>query len=206
MWSGDGVTQQLRVVDAAQLGDGARRQMAEMLTEAFGRAWPGAWETLGKAEEEVEEALEEGKVCRVAVDEAGVALGWVGGQHRYAKVWELHPLVVRPDYQGRGVGRALVRDLGERVRERGGITLQLGTDDETGATSAFGADVYEDIGGHITRLRIVDAQWRHPLEFFRKLGFTVIGLIPDANGMGKPDILMAKRVGGDEGNERGEGN
>ena len=168
--------------------------MAEMLTLAFGLAWPGSWDTPEKAAEEIHEALEEGRICRVAVDETGRALGWVGGKHVYARVWELHPLVVHPDSQGRGVGSALVRDLGERVRERGGITLQLGTDDETGATSAYGQDVYEDIGGHIARLRIVDARWRHPLEFYRKLGFSVIGLMPDANGIGKPDILMAKRV------------
>jgi aminoglycoside 6'-N-acetyltransferase I len=32
-------------------------------------------------------------------------------------------------------------------------------------------------------------------EFYRKLGFVIVGVVPDANGPGKPDILMAKRVG-----------
>ena len=187
----------LRVLDGADAVPAVRRQMAAMLPLAFGLAWPGAWDTPEKAAEEVEEALEEGRICRVAVDASGRALGWIGGKHTYARVWELHPLVVHPEFQGRGVGSALVRDLEARVRERGGITLQLGTDDETGATSAYGTDVYEDIAGHIARLRIVDPRWRHPLEFYRKLGFSVIGLMPDANGIGKPDILMAKRVSGD---------
>jgi aminoglycoside 6'-N-acetyltransferase I len=35
---------------------------------------------------------------------------------------------------------------------------------------------------------------RHPFEFYRKVGFTIVGLLPDANGFGKPDIFMAKRV------------
>lgn len=184
----------MKIIDPPPDDERLHRQMAEMLTVAFRLAWPGAWDTMEKALEEVAEALESGRVCRVAVDEAGNALGWIGGQHRYARVWELHPLVVRPDVQERGIGRALVRDLEERVRERGGLTIQLGTDDETGATSAFGADLYEDVPGHIARLRIVDPQWRHPLGFYRKMGFSVIGLMPDANGIGKPDILMAKRV------------
>lgn len=36
---------------------------------------------------------------------------------------------------------------------------------------------------------------RHPYEFYLKLGYTVVGVIPDANGPGKPDILMATRLG-----------
>jgi aminoglycoside 6'-N-acetyltransferase I len=35
----------------------------------------------------------------------------------------------------------------------------------------------------------------HPFFFYRKLGFEPAGLIPDANGFGKPDILMSKRIG-----------
>jgi aminoglycoside 6'-N-acetyltransferase I len=31
-------------------------------------------------------------------------------------------------------------------------------------------------------------------EFHQKLGYTVVGVVPDANGPGKPDISMAKRV------------
>jgi aminoglycoside 6'-N-acetyltransferase I len=29
---------------------------------------------------------------------------------------------------------------------------------------------------------------------FGKCGFAVAGVVPDANGRGKPDILMAKRI------------
>ena len=34
----------------------------------------------------------------------------------------------------------------------------------------------------------------HPYEFYQKQGFVIIGVMPDANGLGKPDILMAKSV------------
>jgi aminoglycoside 6'-N-acetyltransferase I len=34
----------------------------------------------------------------------------------------------------------------------------------------------------------------HPYEFYKKVGFTIVGVLPDANGFGKPDIFMAKRV------------
>jgi aminoglycoside 6'-N-acetyltransferase I len=29
---------------------------------------------------------------------------------------------------------------------------------------------------------------------YQKCGFLIVGVMPDANGPGKPDILMAKRI------------
>ena len=40
----------------------------------------------------------------------------------------------------------------------------------------------------------------HPYTFYQKAGFTVVGVVPDADGFGKHDILMAKKVGGVPGN------
>jgi len=99
---------------------------------------------------------------------------------------------VRPDVQRRGIGTALARDLEAQVRDRGATTLWLGSDDESDATSLSGVDLYEDVPGHIRRARVVK---NHPLDFYRKLGFTIIGVMPDANGYGKPDIILGKRVG-----------
>jgi len=85
-----------------------------------------------------------------------------------------------------------VADLEAQVRQRGGLTLMLGTDDEDGMTTLAGVDLYDDPCRHITTIRNLRG---HPYEFYQKVGFTIVGVIPDANGPGKPDILMAKRVG-----------
>jgi aminoglycoside 6'-N-acetyltransferase I len=34
----------------------------------------------------------------------------------------------------------------------------------------------------------------HPTAFYQKLGFQIVGVMPDANGIGKPDIIMAKDI------------
>lgn len=168
---------------------------AALLVAGFREHFPKAWPDMTSAMEEMTDALEPGKIARVAVDDRGEVLGWVGGMPQYyGEAWELHPLVVKPEYQGRGIGRALVADLEKQVAARGGVTIYLGTDDEDGMTTLANKDLYKpNVTQHIRGIRNLS---RHPYEFYQKCGFAIVGVIPDANGIGKPDILMAKRVGG----------
>jgi aminoglycoside 6'-N-acetyltransferase I len=168
----------------------AIRQAAWLLVEGFRDDWPEAWPEMDAALKEVRECLGEGRICRAAIDEGGAVLGWIGARPSYGEnVWELHPLVVRPDAQRRGVGRALVADLEERVGEHGGYTLWLGTDDETNMTTLSGVDLYPDVLEHLANIKNLRG---HPYEFYQRLGFSIVGVMPDANGAGKPDIYMAK--------------
>jgi|SRR5215203_3795011 aminoglycoside 6'-N-acetyltransferase I len=185
------ISSEMRIVDLEPGDEETVRQAAILLVEGFKENWPDAWPDVDAALEEVRESFGEGRIRRVAVGENGAVLGWIGGIPSYGgKVWELHPLVVRPDLQRRGIGRALVADLEERVRERGGLTIWLGTDDETGMTTLSGVDLYPNVLGHLANIRNLRG---HPYEYYSKLGYSIVGAMPDANGPGKPDIYMAKR-------------
>jgi aminoglycoside 6'-N-acetyltransferase I len=182
----------MRITDLRAENWEAIQQAAALLVEGFKEHHPDAWPDLTAALEEVHECLVEDRIGRVAVDGQGNVLGWIGATSEYdGNVWELHPLVVRPDHQGQGIGRSLVLDLEVQVHERGGITLRLGTDDENNQTTLGGVDLYPNVFEHVGRIRNLN---RHPYEFYQKLGFVIVGVLPDANGPGKPDILMAKRV------------
>jgi aminoglycoside 6'-N-acetyltransferase I len=168
------------------------RQVAELLVEGFKDTGSVDWTTLDSALDEVRESLGEDRISRVAFDESGNVLGWIGGIKEYGgHVWELHPLVVRRDCRGKGIGRALVEDFEKEVKIRGGLTICLGADDENNRTSLGGIDLYPDVLHHISQIKNLG---EHPFEFYQKLGFVITGVIPDANGFGKPDILMTKRV------------
>jgi aminoglycoside 6'-N-acetyltransferase I len=171
----------------------ACQQAARILIDAFAEHWDTDWETMEAALEEVRENCAPERICRAAVDEDGNVLGWIAAQDfgYDGIVWELHPLAVDPAQQGRGVGRALVLDLEERVRERGGKVMFLGSDDEDDMTSLSGVDVWDAPWQH---MRDLSNRNRHPFEFYQKLGYVVIGILPDANGAGKPDIWMGKRL------------
>lgn len=170
----------------------AIEQAAALLVSAFQQHWPNAWPDLDAALDEVHECLEPDKICLAAADDDGRVLGWIGAQPAYgATGWELHPLVVDPARQGAGIGRALALALEAEVRARGGVAIFLGSDDEDGMTSLAGVDLYPDVAGHIAAIRNLK---RHPFEFYQKMGYTIVGVIPDANGPGKPDIIMAKRM------------
>jgi aminoglycoside 6'-N-acetyltransferase I len=167
------------------------RRVAEVLLDGFATSGINPWENLDSAIEEVRESLAENHISRAAIDDNGEVLGWIGGFHEYALVWELHPLVVRSDLQNQGVGTALVRDFEQQVKMRGGLTIRLGTDDENERTSIGGVDLYPNVLEKILQIRNLRG---HPFEFYQKLGYEITGVIPDANGFGKPDIIMCKRV------------
>lgn len=181
------------IVDLRLYDESAVQQAAELLILGFQEHWPDSWTTMESALDEVRGLLKTDYICRIALDDDGSVLGWIGGLPSYeGKVWELHPLVVHPDYQRRGIGRALVHDLEARVRERGGLTLHLGSDDVDGSTTLSNTDLYADLWDKIRNIRNLKG---HPYEFYQKLGYRIIGVMPDANGRGKPDIFMAKRIG-----------
>jgi aminoglycoside 6'-N-acetyltransferase I len=100
--------------------------------------------------------------------------------------------VVKPERQGQGIGTRLVYDFEEQVKARGGLTIQLGSDDVDNMTSLSNSDLYTDTW---TKIRNIQNFKNHPYEFYQKLGYTIVGVLPDANGRGKPDIYLAKRVG-----------
>ncbi len=168
----------MHIVDLHAGDESAISQVAALLVEGFAANWPEAWPDLESAVEEVRESFAAGRVSRVALDEDGTVLGWIGGISQYRG-------------QGKGIGRTLVADLEEHVKERGGLTITLGTDDENQQTSLAGINLFPHLWDHLAHLRNLK---HHPYEFYQKLGYVIVGVIPDANGLGKPDILMAKSL------------
>ena len=180
------------IIDLSAANPKHIEQAARLLFEAFSdRA--AAWPDIESARREVEESLDPGKISRVAIDDEQQVLGWIGGQPQYdGAVWELHPLVVAPHVRRRGVGRALVQDLERIVVERGALTLWLGSDDEIDETSLSRVDLYDDLPAKLASFK---SGGDHPADFYRSLSFSIVGVMPDANGRGKPDIFFAKRIG-----------
>jgi aminoglycoside 6'-N-acetyltransferase I len=169
-------------------------QAAEILFEAFRENWPEAWPDLESAQREVAECLNPERACLGAFDQqSGRLLGWIGAIPEYkGRVWEVHPLAVDGAARGQGIGRQLMLDLEKLAAERGVQTLWLGSDDENDLTSLAGVDLYPDPLRHLAEIR---DKGGHPFAFYQKLGFSLAGVLPDANGPGKPDIFLAKRVG-----------
>jgi aminoglycoside 6'-N-acetyltransferase I len=182
----------VRIISLTSDHDQLIQQAAQALVDGFKVHYPDAWPTLEDGLVEVHEMLAADRILRVAVDDEANLIGWIGGIPQYdGLVWELHPLVVKPGLQTKGIGTALVRDFEAQVRSRGALTITLGTDDDDNQTSLSNVDLYVDTWKKINEIKNLN---RHPYEFYQKMGYRITGVMPDANGIGKPDILMSKRV------------
>ena len=181
----------IRIVPLPADDKGVVEQAARLLIAAFRDRSP-AWADMESALAEVQESLGPGRISLVALGPNSSVIGWIAGQPHYdGRVWELHPLCVAESLRRQGIGRDLVEALEQEVASRGGLTLWLGADDEDFETSLGGMDLYNDLPASLASFTYRDG---YPYPFYSSIGFRLIGVMPDANGPGKPDIYMAKRV------------
>ena len=178
----------LRIIDFADLTEVQYAEAADVLRDAFAHV-PDAFD--GAFDEEVASFITDEKRAGLAALDGDQVIGWIGVIRTYEHGWETHPLAVDPHRQGRGVGSDLVAALEARVRALGVLTLYLGTDDDFGGTSLYGADLFPNVAQKIATMQPTGG---HPFTFYQRLGYEVVGLLPDVNGLGRPDILMAKRL------------
>jgi len=182
----------MRIITFSPDNEPLIHQAAQLLVDAFRVHWPEAWPTFEDGLKEIHEMLEVERICRIAIDDDGNLLGIIGGIPQYdGHVWELHPLAVQPSMQEKGIGKALVDDFEGQVRLKGGLTIMLGSDDEDNMTSLSNVDLYENLWDKVKNIRNLK---NHPYEFYQKMGYVITGIVPDANGRDKPDIIMSKRV------------
>jgi aminoglycoside 6'-N-acetyltransferase I len=187
------MTSQHDFIDLFAAGPDMLEQAASILTVNFTAIGIPAWPDIGAARAEVAECLAESEVLLGVLD-GGRLVAWGGLQQMYDDVtWELHPLVTDHSVRGRGIGAALLAELEKRARDRGVSNIALGTDDEyRGTTLADFDPATDDLGEAIRNIRNLRG---HPFEFYRKQGYFIVGVVPHANGPGKPDILMWKSLG-----------
>lgn len=170
------------------------KKAAKVLVDGFRVMAPDAWPTKKDARAEINDILSEDEnVLLAAIDAEENVLGWIGGIPEYDYAWELHPLVVAPEAHGLGIGRKLVEALESEARKQGVLTIYLGTDDTKGFTTLSTANLYENLQHHIDNIENL-GDYQHPFGFYQRLGYKIVGVIPDANGKGKPDIFMAKSL------------
>lgn len=177
----------MKFINLSQDNENDKKQAALLLQENF-----KSYEKSEDALSEMDELLESEKICIILIQDDEV-IGMIGGAPAYSgNVWELHPLVIKKTYQHQGIGSKLLAFFEKEVYRRGGMTIYLGTDDEDDLTSLSNQDLYENL---YFKLENIKNKNNHPFSFYQKNGYKIVGIVPDANGYGKPDIMMAKRVG-----------
>lgn len=168
-----------------------KKQAAIVLFEASKSITLDSWKTIKSCKKEVKECCDK-KHITCGLVENNELIGWVGLRPMYNVTWELHPIMVKPSHQGKRIGSRLLDEIEKIAREKNILNIILGTDDELGQTSLSGKDLYHlDLYDEIINIRNLK---NHPFEFYQKNGYKIIGVIPDASGKSKHDILMGKQL------------
>lgn len=173
----------IKVIRKATLND--IQSCAKLLEIAFPHAY-----TVDEAMTEIEDLVNNQVV--LVYDLENTVVGFIGAIEQYKGfTYELHPLVVDKAYQYQGIGKQLVDTLEQSLVSRGIYNVYLGTDDEFFQTSLSDKPIDGDL---FESIKTIKNYRKHPYEFYLKQGFKIVGVIPDANGECKPDIIMAKKL------------
>jgi aminoglycoside 6'-N-acetyltransferase I len=181
----------MEIVDFGALPPAAHAEAAGILRKALAHI-PSAYNAPGEAEGEVALRLADRDWLGYAALDGERLVGWIGAIRTYSHGWEIHPLVVAPDHQRRGFGSALMAALEDRACRDGVLTLFLGSDDDYGGTSLFDRNLWPDVVGQVATTEVTTRG--HALSFYRRHGYEIVGLLPDVNGAGRPDIMLAKQL------------
>ena len=177
--------QSIEDLDAA-----GRERLARVVLEGFVEHAPASWPTIESAREEIDDYFErEQRLSRVARLDDGRIAGWIAAHHAWGHAWEIHPLVVAPEHRGRGLGRDLVVAIEDLIWDRDALVIDLGTSDETNATTVGGIDICADPVDALASFRCLE---RHAAGFWLRMDYALVGFVPDAEGPGKPTIRFAK--------------
>jgi aminoglycoside 6'-N-acetyltransferase I len=182
----------MRMVSLAQLDDAQLGTLEALTFAAAGEHAPEWLPTSRDAREEITDALAPAITSYVMLDD-DVPIAWVAVSHQWGHVWELHPLIVAIEHQRRGHGRRLVEAAEHHAATHGGLTMWVGTSDSTAATSVGGIDLYADPLG---ALATIEARRPHAFQFWQRVGYRIVGVVPDAEGPGKPSICLAHTLVG----------
>jgi aminoglycoside 6'-N-acetyltransferase I len=180
----------VRIVPFGEISDAQRLQTAGLLVRGSAHS-PSGWVDAKSAQAEVDRFSAEPDRDAFAAVSGSSVVGWIGRIRHSTYSWELHPLVVEPSRQGSGVGTLLVAALEAAARDAGVCTVWLGADDDFGGTNLVGTDLYPNVLDKLSRLSPAAG---HPFTFYSNQGFSVVGVLPDVDGFGSHDILMAKRI------------
>ena len=169
-----------------------KNQAVQLLLETFPKAnmWPDLDEDT--AIETVEESIVKENIC-IGLKINDRLIGWGCLCPGYwGKTWELHPFAVLTEFQGKGYGYILMNEIEKRAQEKGAIGIILGSGDEEKLTSLSKKEINdENIFEEIKNIKNIG---NHPYEFYKKCGYMIYGIIPNAYGQYKSSILMWKDI------------
>ena len=180
----------MKIRDLSDIDTDLIEQIADFLFQCFRKYSPEWFPDLTASKEEIEESFLTGRRSRVLLDDGGRALGWIGAITD-ENLWEIHPIAVAPIAQRKGYGRILVDDVCELARSEGAVAIWASANDETNATSFSQMDLYKEASSALTSFA---AEADHPVQFWVKMGFSLVGVLPDEEGLGKPGIHFSKRL------------